>query len=58
MRQDIENEAIKVVTKKITKQYKRVLVGLAHFDNGKKIANCDCCYCFPKKTPHNQKREG
>lgn len=25
----------------------RVLVGLAHYDEGKKRPGCDCCFCAP-----------
>lgn len=28
---------------------RRILVGLAHYDLGKKQPGCDCCYCKPEE---------
>lgn len=39
---------IEKVVKKIVNDYSRVLIGLAHYDEGKKVKGCDCCYCIQK----------
>lgn len=33
--------------KQICTKYRRVLIGLAHSDIGKKQDGCDCCFCQP-----------
>lgn len=38
--------------KRIIKENHRVLVGLAHYDLGKKIEGCDCCHCQPIQEAH------
>ena len=36
--------------KKIIKNYKNTLVGFAHYDNGKKVKGCKCCYCREERS--------
>ena len=45
----MEKDEIEKAVKKVTTRYRRTLVGLAHYDEGKKVAGCDCCYCEPKE---------
>ena len=35
--------------KKVVKEHKKALIGLAHYDLGKKQKDCDCCYCKPEE---------
>jgi hypothetical protein len=41
-----DRDSVKV--QKIIDANRRVLVGLAHYDNGARVKGCDCCYCAPE----------
>ena len=42
-RREIEESVSRVI-----REYRPVLAGLAHYDEGKKVGGCDCCYCEPR----------
>jgi len=40
-------ERVMASAKRAIQTHRRVLIGLAHYDRGKVVPGCDCCFCEP-----------
>lgn len=43
-----DKDEIEQTVHRIFDQYGRALIGLDHYDGGKIILGCNCCYCAPQ----------
>jgi hypothetical protein len=41
----VSNKRLEINVKRIVDYHMRVLIGLAHYDKGRKVKGCNCCYC-------------
>ena len=48
----MNNKKIKDAVDKVLSDYRRAIIGLAHYDLQEKQKGCDCCYCNPEE-PNN-----